>query len=79
VVGGLSLAVLAGSDGVAHETPRSSLHVATSGANSELVKKVPIAKRAGTKQRVAMSLGSDKLGSLGAGDTVRGSAEVEVS
>lgn len=56
-----------------------SVEVSSTGLNAERIKTIPIAKRAGAKRRVAMSLSPDEVGPVGPGDAVYASAEVEVS
>ena len=70
----LSASALAG---VLEEPNKASL--ATTGDHSELIESIPIATEAGTNERVAMSLGPDKLPSLEAGDRLRSSGEVQFS
>ena len=53
--------------------------VATTGNDSELLTKVPISKKPGTRERVAMRLGPDQLKPIQVGDRLRASAEVQVS
>jgi hypothetical protein len=53
--------------------------VATTGNASELRESIPITRTEGKKPRVVMSLGPDALPSLGAGDRLKASAELEVS
>ena len=53
--------------------------LATSGEHGELLQAVPIAKRPQVHERVAMSLGPDRLQVIQAGDRLRASAEVQVS
>ena len=53
--------------------------LATSGDHGELLQAVPIAKRPQVHERVAMSLGPDRLQVIQAGDRLRASAEVQVS
>lgn len=52
---------------------------ATSGNDSELMGSIPIAKRAGEEQRVAMTIPPERLGELRAGDRLEVNAEIEVS
>jgi hypothetical protein len=56
-----------------------SVRVATSGASSERVRWIPIAKGHRGKERVVMSLGPNKLRGLRSGDLLEAKAEVEVS
>lgn len=72
----LALAAAAGA-GAQAEAPKAD--VVTSGDHSELIKSVPIAKTAGTRERVVMSLGPDKLPRLENGDRLRASGEVQFS
>jgi hypothetical protein len=53
--------------------------VATTGSASELRESIPITRTEGKKPRVVMSLGPDALPSLGAGDRLKATAELEVS
>jgi hypothetical protein len=53
--------------------------IATTGNDSELLTKVPISKKPGTRERVAMRLGPDQLKPIQVGDRLRASAEVQVS
>ncbi len=59
------------------EPPKAEL--ATTGNDSELIESVPIAKQAGTRERVAMSLGPDQLARIERDDRLRVSAEVQFS
>ena len=52
---------------------------ATSGDNSELLKAIPVAKRPGKLDRVAMSIAPDKFDPIQVGDRLRVSGEVQVS
>jgi hypothetical protein len=52
---------------------------ATTGSDSELVKRVPIARRPGSRDRVAMRLDPSALEPIEAGDRLRAGAEVQVS
>jgi plastocyanin len=76
-------AALAGSGATPPATAQGGGHeivnVANSGTNSEQLKTIPVAKRARSKQRVAMSLGPNQVGALRSGDRVQGMAELQVS
>lgn len=63
----------------AGQVPDGTVRVATSGNKSELVRSIPVGKRAGAKERSVMSISPGNLGDLRDGDRVEGSAEVEVS
>jgi hypothetical protein len=65
--------------GILGADPPPKAQLATSGNQSELVKKLPIAKRPGARDRVVMSLGPDELKRIEAGDTIRAGGEVQVS
>jgi hypothetical protein len=52
---------------------------ATTGDNGEQVKRVPIARKPGARDRVAMQLGPGAFEAIEAGDRVRVSGEVQVS
>ncbi len=58
---------------------RHEVRAVSTGDRSELIKRLPITRRAGSRPRVAMSLGPSKLGTLRAGQRIHLSAEVEVS
>ena len=69
VTGGVALAVTSG-----------HLHVGVNTSSRvEMVKTIPISRRAWQKPRVVASLAPDELGSVDQGDTVAGFGEVEVS
>jgi hypothetical protein len=53
--------------------------VATTGDNAELLQKVPIARKPGALDRVAMRLGPDTFEPIQAGDRLRVSGEVQMS
>src|SRR4051812_838893 len=53
--------------------------VASTGDNAELLQKVPIARTAGARDRVAMRLGPDTFDSIQQGDRLRVSGEVQMS
>jgi hypothetical protein len=55
------------------------LRAATVDEHPELVKTLPIARRAGGERRVVMSIGPDKLGALESGDRLEATAEFEVT
>jgi len=63
----------------AAERGNQNVKGAVSGFNAERIKTVPIAKKAGAKTRVAMSLSPGEVGPVGAGDAVWAGAEIEVS
>ena len=58
-------------------TPKAE--IATTGSDSELLAKIPISKKPGTRDRVVMRLGPDELKPIEVGDRLRASAEVQVS
>jgi hypothetical protein len=75
---GVVLATPAAVAGVlAPEAPKAEL--ATTGNHSEQIKKLPISKKPGARQRVVMSLGPEELKRIHAGDTIRAGGEVQVS
>lgn len=55
------------------------VRVATTGSDSELVKRLPITRRRGVHERVVMSLGPDSLPSLAEGDRLSVTAEFQVT
>ena len=59
--------------------PGGTLRIATTGNKSELVKTIPIGRKAGDHRRVVMSLQPGNLGDLRDGDRIDATAEVEVS
>jgi hypothetical protein len=59
--------------------PGGTVRVSATGARAELLKTIPIARKADQEPRVVMSLGADKVGELEDGDRLEGTAEVEVS
>ena len=63
----------------AHAADPPKAEIATSGNDSELLQKVPIAKKPGARDRVAMRLGPDQFKPIQIGDRLRASAEVQVS
>jgi len=63
--------------GLLEKPPKAKL--ATTGNDSELLPAVPISKKPGARERVAMSLGPDKLDDLATGDRLRISGEVQIS
>jgi hypothetical protein len=63
--------------GVLPEPPKAD--VATTGNHSERIESVPIAKRPGARDKVAMSLGPEDLPRIEAGDRLRASGEVQFS
>jgi hypothetical protein len=74
------LAVLAAPDGaVAGLAVPERARLATTGNHSELRAKVPISTKPFAAERIAMSLAPDELPQLRAADTLRISAEVQVS
>jgi hypothetical protein len=76
----LALAVaLAAAAGAAAQAEPPKADLFTTGDHSELIKTVPIAKTAGTNERVVMSLGPDKLPRIQNGDRLRASGEVQFS
>ena len=77
----LGVAGVAGADrhGGFERPSGDRVHVSTTGDNSELVDRVPIAKRRGIKSRVVMSLGPDRLPLLRSGDHLGVSSEVQLT
>jgi hypothetical protein len=69
----------AGERGAAERPPGDRVHVSTTGDNSELVDRIPIAKRKGAQPRVVMSLGPDRLPLLRSGDHLGVSSEVQLT
>lgn len=65
--------------GAKDDEERDRVRVSTTGDNSELIDRIPITKRAGTKPRVVMSLGPDRLPTLQSGDRLRVSSEVQLT
>jgi hypothetical protein len=63
----------------ASKPPRGSVRFATTGDNSEILDRVPIARRKWAKKRVVMSLGPGSLPTLHRHDTLRTSAEVQIT
>lgn len=64
---------------LAQDVADQTLRVSLSGIGAERVKTVPIAKRAGQKPRVAMSLPPSKVGPIRDGAEIWAGAELEVS
>jgi hypothetical protein len=83
VVLGAVVAVLAlpvgGVAGVLEESTAAAATVATTGNSSELLNAIPISKKPATRERVAMSIGPQRLGAIEAGDRLRASAEIQFS
>jgi hypothetical protein len=75
----LALAALAAGWWLAPAAAGADVRVAASGKQPELVKKLPIAKRAGKKRRVIASLGPGKVGELRPGDLLAAAADFEVT
>jgi hypothetical protein len=77
----LSGAAAAGANGhgTVERPPGDRVHVSTTGDNSELVDRIPIAKQRGAKPRVVMSLGPDRLPLLRSGDHLGISSEVQLT
>ena len=73
----LAFAASASAGVLAPDTPKAEL--ATTGNHSELIKKLPISKQPGARERVVMSLGPDELKRIEAGDRIRAGGEVQVS
>jgi hypothetical protein len=67
-----------GADQATREKPEL-VRFATSGDNSEIRERVPIAQHKWEKKRVAMTIGPAKLPTLHRGDILRTTAEVQVS
>jgi hypothetical protein len=59
------------------DAPKAEL--ATTGNHSERLKKVPISKKPGARERVVMSLGPDQLKRIEPGDRIRAGGEVQIS
>jgi hypothetical protein len=83
-IGGLTLVVtLTGSavfaSGSATKPKRDVVRFATSGDNSEIRDRVPIAQHKWEKKRVAMTIGPARMPTLHKGDILRTTAEVQVS
>jgi hypothetical protein len=53
--------------------------MATTGGDAELIERVPIAKRPGARERVAMRLDPTALDTIALGDRLRASGEVQIS
>jgi hypothetical protein len=68
----------AGDPPAGHDGSRQPL-IATSGNKSELIKRVPIRRRPGRGERVAMRISQGALEPIESGDRLRASAEVQVS
>lgn len=73
--------MLAASVAVAAGAPRADVEVrvASTDHSTELIKTVPIGKRAGAKPRVLLSLDADRLGELRSGDRLEVSADAQFS
>ncbi|HEX2128658.1 MAG TPA: hypothetical protein VHF58_05525 [Solirubrobacterales bacterium] len=65
--------------GVLPEPTVPAAEVTTTGNNSELLNAIPISKKPGTRERVAMSIGPQRLDPIDVGDRLRVSAEVQFS
>jgi hypothetical protein len=65
--------------GASEGFPGVGMLVATTGNHAELVKTVPIGRHEGERKRVALSIGPGRLPALRPGDTLRVSAEVQLS
>ena len=63
----------------AERPPGDRVHVSTTGDNSELVDRIPISRRRGTKPRVVMSLSPQRLPLLRSGDHLGISSEVQLT
>jgi hypothetical protein len=74
----IALPVAASGSGQAPRKPQL-VRFATSGDNSEIRERVPIAQHKWDKKRVAMTIGPGKLPTLHRGDILRTTAEVQVS
>ncbi len=76
----LSLALLVPAGAGAGILPEATQAVlATTGSDSELLAKLPIARKPGARDRVAMRLDPSAFGPIEAGDRLRVSGEVQVS
>ena len=73
----LALAIAAAAGAGAGDPPQ--VRVATTGNNSELVKTLPITRRAGAEKRVVMSMKPGTLPDLAVGDRLRVTAELQVT
>jgi hypothetical protein len=75
--------IVAAASGAGSSAPERSKHsqlvFATSGNQSELIKRVPIRRRSGGGERVAMQVFPEALDPIEAGDRLRAAAEVQVS
>jgi hypothetical protein len=76
-VAGAVAAALAAAPGAA--SAQSPVQAASTQDGSELVQTVPITRRSGASPAVVLSLGPGQLPALGAGYTLRSSAELQVS
>jgi hypothetical protein len=74
-----ALTALVGSAALAAPAGPPLVRVATTGNDSELVKTLPITRRAGAEPRVVMSMGPNALPDLAAGDLLDLSAEFQVT
>lgn len=79
LVGSIAVAGGPAGAGAEHERATGTVRTGTTGNDSELVKTIPIGKRAGDKKHVVMSLQPGNLGDLRDGDVLAATAEVEVS
>ncbi len=77
-IGPADVAGAHGQGGVARP-PGDRVHVSTTGDNSELVDRIPIARRRGAEPRVVMSLGPQRLPLLRPGDHLGISSEVQLT
>ena len=73
----LAIAIAAAAGAGAGEPPQ--VRVATTANNSELVKTLPITRRAGAEKRVVMSMKPGPLPDLATGDRLRVTAELQVT
>ncbi len=79
LVGAAALAALGATAAAGAGTTGPSVRVATTGNNSELVKTLPITRKAGTEKRVMISMRPGTLPELAAGDRLRLTAELQVT
>src|SRR5687767_8929407 len=77
----LALLVLpaGGVAGVAPEYTAPAAEVTTTGNSSELLNAIPISKKPATRERVAMSIGPQRMEPIEVGDRMRVSAEIQFS
>ena len=78
-IGGLVAAVVASAVSLAQGGTTVDLRIASTGKEPELVKKLPVAKRAGQKPKVIASLGPSALGNLKPDDRLLAGADFEAT